>query len=109
MFLNPAKAFEPLWQISSDLLEEWCHGKTTPSFHMNFVLHLSGVIERNILNQSLEGSLEQVDFVKKHPQKEKFDRHLLVLEETFHLTISMIERYYLLMMLEQQENTHKIH
>ena len=109
MFLNPAKAFEPLWQISSDLLEEWCHGKTTPAFHMNFVLHLSGVIERNILNQSLEGSLEQVDFVKKHPQKEKFDRHLLVLEETFHLTISMIERYYLLMMLEQQENTHKIH
>lgn len=108
-FLNPAKAFEPLWQMSSELFEAWQLNKKTSAFQMNFVLHLTGVIERCLLNQSLTGGVVEEAFVADHPRKEQLDQHLLVLEETFHLKISVIERYYLLKMLEQQENTQKIH
>lgn len=109
MFLNPTKAFEPLWQMSHDLLEAWPLSKNSSAFQMNFVLHLTGVIERCLLNQSLIGGVEEETFVANHPRKERLAKHLLVLETTFHLKISVIERYYLLKMLEQQENTQKIH
>lgn len=58
-FLNPKKVVRPLWRFA----EECAHLKQGPikdyAFHINLILHMAGVIERLIHQDSLAGNTKE--------------------------------------------------
>ena len=78
-------------------------------FQINFTLHLSGMIERILLQQTLSATREEEEQAVAHPRSLQLTECLAELETTFNLSVPLSEKYYLFVMLDTQNNTQVIH
>ena len=99
-FLNPSKVMDPLWELVETLCKEWYTSEKDEKVRINFVLHLASMMERILLGQPLEGSKEEESVFLEHEKRSFLDNTLVSIEEPFRLKIPIIEKYYILMMLD---------
>jgi transcriptional regulatory protein LevR/transcriptional regulator with AAA-type ATPase domain len=99
-FLNPKKMIIPLWNFAKKALN--LSGEIDKSFasNINLVLHMAGVMERSVLNDTLTVDQESLEQMNQH---ELFsDLKILIdeLEEQVKVSIPLNEYVYLFHYLE---------
>lgn len=103
LFLNPAKVIDIFWQTSTEICLYWYGERQQSHFQINFSLHLAGMIERILLQQTLSSTEDENSQVANHPSYSFLNDCLVELEGTFNLSIPVSEKYYLLAMLDTQK------
>lgn len=101
-FLNPVKVLDPLWKFA----KRCAHLKTDHSeayaFHINLILHMAGVIERLIHQDSLTSSETHLFDVENSLTKEV--EHLIsILEKDLAISIPEEEYSYILYFITKDE------
>ena len=109
LFLNPAKVIDVLWGVAATVCQLWYGENSSMHFQINFTLHLSGMIERILLQQTLSATREEEEQAVAHPRSLQLTECLAELETTFNLSVPLSEKYYLFVMLNTQNNTQIIH
>ncbi|WP_080146882.1 sigma 54-interacting transcriptional regulator [Marinilactibacillus piezotolerans] len=105
-FLNPVKLIDPLWAFAESFYELSQIEDNTFAFHINFIMHAAGVVERSILKDTLtvEGDLEEI---KHHPDYQLVKDRVRQLEEQVNITIPLTEYFYLYHYLENNSLSEK--
>ncbi|WP_208560406.1 sigma 54-interacting transcriptional regulator [Marinilactibacillus kalidii] len=105
-FINPAKVIEPLWTFAQDFYALSNKEKDHYAFHINLIMHLSGIVERAVLNDAL--TIEKdADAIEEHPKYQKVRVIVHRLEQQLNITIDHSEYFYLYHYLESTQNDMK--
>lgn len=109
LFLNPVKVIDVLWEVAEKLCDYWYGAEKQVHFQINFTLHVAGMLERLLLQQPLAGTKDEEEQVLRHPDYQVLNDVLSEIETTFNLSLPMIEKYYIIGMLDTQKDTQTIH
>ncbi|API90004.1 transcription antiterminator BglG [Marinilactibacillus sp. 15R] len=98
-FINPAKVIDPLWISAKEFYDLSDEREGNYAFHINLIMHLAGVVERTVLNETLtiDSDLEQI---KRHPLYSEIKKVIIKLEKQLNIKIAYSEYYYLYHYLE---------
>lgn len=101
-FINPRKLIAPLWRLAQSLIES--NGEAANyALMVNFVMHMAGVIERNIRQQPLTIDLDTRAAYEALTDNIGMNRGLNELESQLRITIPTSERYYIYQLLKNNE------
>ena len=101
-FINPRKLIAPLWRFAQSLIES--NGEAANyALMVNFVMHMAGVIERNIRQQPLTIDLDTRAAYEALTDNIGMNRGLNELESQLRITIPTSERYYIYQLLKNNE------
>lgn len=101
-FINPRKLIAPLWRLAQSLIES--NGEAANyALMVNFVMHMAGVIERNIRQQPLTIDLDTRAAYEALADNIGMNRGLNELESQLRITIPTSERYYIYQLLKNNE------
>lgn len=101
-FINPQKLIDPLWQLATKVIEHAGHAKDY-ALMMNFVMHMSGAVERCILRQPLQIDDLMLETYHQIGNNKVMNRGLDDLESQLHITIPESERYYIYQLLKNHD------
>lgn len=101
-FINPSKLIAPLWRLAQSLIKS--NGEAANyALMVNFVMHMAGVIERNIRQQPLTIDLDTRAAYEALTDNIGMNRGLNELESQLRITIPTSERYYIYQLLKNNE------
>lgn len=101
-FVNPAKVIEPLWTFAEEFYELSSNEGGNFAFHINLIMHLAGVIERTVLNETLTVDTD-LDRIKNYPLFKDIQKVVIKLEKQLNIEVSYNEYYYLYHYLENDK------
>lgn len=101
-FLNPKKVFQPLWDFADTCALLQKNSSEEYAFHINLILHMAGVIERLIHQDSL--SDPQLDVDEKYSSLGKeVEKVIRQFEKKLSITIPAEEYSYILYFINKDE------
>ncbi|GAB2323983.1 sigma-54-dependent transcriptional regulator [Alkalibacterium sp. m-11] len=101
-FLNPVKVLDPLWKFAKGCAQLKTDHSEAYAFHINLILHMAGVIERLIHQDSLTSSETHLFDVENSLTKEV--EHLIsMLEKDLAISIPEEEYSYILYFITKDE------
>jgi transcriptional regulatory protein LevR/transcriptional regulator with AAA-type ATPase domain len=101
-FLNPVKVLDPLWKFAKGCAQLKTDHSEAYAFHINLILHMAGVIERLIHQDSLTSSETHLFDVENSLTKEV--EHLIsMLERDLAISIPEEEYSYILYFITKDE------
>lgn len=99
-FINPKKMIGPLWNFTKGTFELTELSDESFASHINLALHMAGVMERSLLNDTLSVGETEVEKIKEHelftPLKERINH----LEKQVKVIIPETEYFYLFHFIE---------
>lgn len=98
-FLNPQKLIEPLWKYSQSLIKN----KENFSQMINLLMHLAGMFERTLRNDTLIAPLEDLEMSEQTETFKQLEQSLSSLSRTFQIEMPKDEVYYLQQLLVYQD------
>lgn len=103
-FINSKKLIHPLWHFAKAAFELTEKKDSTFASHINLILHMAGVMERTILNDTLTINDEQLEMVENHELYDSLKDCIATLESQVKISIPMSEYFYLFHFLIDEEN-----
>ncbi|MGX2944067.1 sigma 54-interacting transcriptional regulator [Enterococcus alishanensis] len=103
-FINPKKMLAPLWQLAERIIGNQKESKDY-ALMVNFVMHMSGTIERSILNEPLMIDQQELANFEANNNNQKMNNALNDLENQLNVTIPNSERYYINQLLQNKQET----
>lgn len=100
-FLNPKKVFPPLWDFAGDCALLQKNGSAEYAFHINLILHMAGVIERLIHQDSL--SKPEFDEYEENSLTKELEKLIRQLEGKLSISIPSEEYSYILYFINKGE------
>lgn len=101
-FINPVKLIDPLWQISQQIDEEILSTQQDYSFYMSLSMHLAGMVERILKNDTLTANQEELNQLGNCQYIDTLKNSLELLEHLFHLNIPKDEFVYVVKIIDNQ-------
>jgi len=101
-FINATKLIEPLWQVSESIDDRVLHGQKDYSFYLALTMHLAGMIERIVTQDTLTASLEDLASLEACSYRESIIEATQLVENLFNLTIPLSELVYIRNIIENQ-------
>lgn len=101
-FLNPVKVLDPLWKFADGCAQLKTDHSEAYAFHINLVLHMAGVIERLIHQDSLtspEGNLFKVE----NSLTKRVESQITTLEKDLAIKVPKEEYSYILYFITKDE------
>lgn len=101
-FLNPVKVLDPLWKFAKGCAQLKTDHSEAYAFHINLILHMAGVIERLIHQDSLTSSETHLFDVENSLTKD-VEYHISLLERDLAISIPEEEYSYILYFITKDE------
>lgn len=101
-FINPDKLLEPLWQICEQMDDTILSQQKDYSFYISLTMHLSGMIERILKNDTLTASDEELSIVESTPFLNKLQDNMQLLYQLFHIDVPKDEMVYIINIINNQ-------
>ncbi|WP_207694396.1 sigma-54 factor interaction domain-containing protein [Enterococcus sp. DIV0212c] len=101
-FINPKKVIEPLWEFT-DIIRTKLELQLDYSFYVNLVMHLAGMLERVLQNDTLTLTKEELNQITAEPSYEVVMKAGLYLKQTFNVELPMEEVYYIIQLIKNTQ------
>ncbi|MDR1567100.1 MAG: sigma 54-interacting transcriptional regulator [Streptococcaceae bacterium] len=102
-YINPKKIIDPVWHLAERLIDNNNQASNYASI-INFVMHMSGAIERSVLNQPLTLEPEVLASYLKINDTAFLNRALDDLEAQLKIVVTPSERYYIYQLLKDNQD-----
>ncbi|MBO0441768.1 sigma-54-dependent transcriptional regulator [Candidatus Enterococcus ikei] len=101
-FINPKKVIDPLWEFT-DIIRTKLELQLDYSFYVNLVMHLAGMLERVLQNDTLTLTKEELNQITAEPSYEVVMKAGLYLKQTFNVELPMEEVYYIIQLIKNTQ------
>lgn len=101
-FINATKLIDPLWTICQKVDRDILSNKKEYSFYISLTMHLSGMVERILRNDTLSATTSELNQLENKNYIDSLKSSLSLLEQLFQLKIPNDELVYVVNIIENQ-------
>ncbi|MGX7025028.1 sigma 54-interacting transcriptional regulator [Vagococcus hydrophili] len=100
-FINPEKLLQPLWEFTDKICQIQKMTVEVP-FYINLCMHTAGAIERELRNDTLTATQEELDEFNSSVLYQDILPAFELIESLLQLKISVNERYFIIKIIENE-------